>query len=315
MLKRELSDRHGYNEEKCPFENHDSDDDVSSSADTEQRLPDGSIIVVDEIMYQPLRWGPGEKRPEEPPSACLDSVYGQPLSPEEAAVQCPPGEGGLIYHAHLLPNDFTPPGDLSEAGEIKPRRPTLPVRASDFFSSLVQTEDGRVIFCGVLNGWPALTCLEVRSITRKVSSTLGAKITRPWDATKNPGTMPHLSTIFPSSHKNHHVRATLRMPPWSSRGYSKSSPGAVWWFYSQRANKKVAYGEDIIEGLRKSYHDAGDKPPMCIRASLFAHRYALGAGRAESTKDKVKYHGAILLEWDHGAFCSVVEVSDSCLKH
>ena len=42
---------------------------------------------------------------------------------------------------------------------------------------------------------------------------------------------------------------------------------------------------------------------------MFAHRYALGAGRAEFTKDTVKYHGAILLEWDHGAFCSVVELA------
>jgi len=302
-LKRQLSDRHGYAQETCPF-----DDDQASTAGTEERLPDGE--PTEEFTYQPLRWGPGQERPEEPPAACIESVYGQPVSPEEAAAQCPPGTGGLVYHAHLLPDDYTPPEDLADAstGELKPRRASLPVRAKDFLASLVMTADGRVIFSGVLNGWPGLTCLELRSITCKLVGRLSAQIVRPWDAAKDGGSMPDLATIFVADDSNRNVRATLRMASWSSHGWSPSSPGAVWWFHSQRAAKKVAYGEDIIRGLRQGYDDAGDKPPACTRATLFAHRYALGK-RPESTKDKVTYHGAILLEWDHGAFCTVVELA------
>ena len=49
MLKRELSSRHGYYEQQCPF---GRDDDAVSSADTE-RMADGS--PSEDISYQPLR--------------------------------------------------------------------------------------------------------------------------------------------------------------------------------------------------------------------------------------------------------------------
>ena len=61
-------------------------------------------------------------------------------------------------------------------------RPSLPVRSDAFFSSLVQTADGRWMFSGTLNGWPALTHMELISITCKVRTRIGrAKIQRFWD--------------------------------------------------------------------------------------------------------------------------------------
>lgn len=63
--------------------------------------------------------------------------------------------------------DYHPPSPAD--GTIRPRRPLPLVRSDDFFSSLVQTEDGRWIFSGVLNGWPGLNCLELLSITCKVT--------------------------------------------------------------------------------------------------------------------------------------------------
>ena len=99
------------------------------------------------------------------PSTSTESLYNSPKSPEEAAALCPPGDGGLIYHAQLVTDSWTSKKDTNSAGEIKPRRPTLPTREQDFFSSLVQTPDGRWLFSGRLNGWPGLTTLEVRSIT------------------------------------------------------------------------------------------------------------------------------------------------------
>ena len=56
----------------------------------------------------------------------------------------------------------------------------------------------------------------------------------------------------------------------------------------------------------QGYNKVGELPPMCTRASLFAHRYALGKKKYESVKDQQIYHAGVLLEWDHGAFCTVV---------
>jgi hypothetical protein len=41
----------------------------------------------------------------------------------------------------------------------------------------------------------------------------------------------------------------------------------------------------------------------------FAHRYALGGGKKESSKDRITYHEAVLLEWDHGRHLTVVELA------
>mmetsp|Transcript_6914 Transcript_6914/g.13501 ORF Transcript_6914/g.13501 Transcript_6914/m.13501 type:complete len:84 (-) Transcript_6914:676-927(-) len=40
---------------------------------------------------------------------------------------------------------------------------------------------------------------------------------------------------------------------------------------------------------------------------MISHRYATG-GRAESKKEKLTYHSLVLLEWNHGEYCSVVEI-------
>ena len=43
-----------------------------------------------------------------------------------------------------------------------------------------------------------------------------------------------------------------------------------------------------------------------VRAHLFSHRYSV---ENESIKDKLTYHSIVLLEWDHGKYCSVVELA------
>jgi len=129
------------------------------------RLPDGSLIdgpgdgLLD--VDRPYR----EAEQEAGSSESLISVYGKPVSPEQAAALVEPGDGGLIWHAELCTERWRHPSHTTKDGVIKPRRAILPVLVGDFFSSLVQTEDGRWIFSGTLNGWPALTCLELRSIT------------------------------------------------------------------------------------------------------------------------------------------------------
>ena len=98
------------------------------------------------------------------------------------------GEGGLIWHAQVVKDGVVLPRLCNEDGTIKPRRPLPHIYASDFFRSLVKTRDDRWIFVGKLNGWPALKCLELRSITSKVKKGfLGAAyIKRFWCVSTDP---------------------------------------------------------------------------------------------------------------------------------
>lgn len=177
------------------------------------------------------------------------------------------------------------------------------VRSSDFFASLVQTPDGRWCFSGVLNGWPALSCLELQSITCKVANMFGqARIERKWQVGDQEAPQPPAG--YPS------VRATLRMAPYTARGWTPESPGQVWWFFA-RTTGKLCHGTDMIRDVEKN--GCGDpsgegKVPICTQIHLFSHRYARGK-KPETNKDLLTYHSACLLEWDHGEFCTLVELA------
>merc|ERR1719223_454847 len=88
---------------------------------------------------------------------CLLSLYGNPMSPEQAMEALPQGDGGIIWHAQLLPKDMNDPDVCNKDGAIRPRRGSLPVRVDEFFSSLTRTPDGRWIFSGILTVGPAST--------------------------------------------------------------------------------------------------------------------------------------------------------------
>ena len=170
-------------------------------------------------------------------------VYGAAarITGEEAAALMPIGDGnGLKWHAQILRDDYkAKPKDLDEDGELKARRPLPQARATEFFSSLVCTPDGRWIFHGVLNGWPALTTLELLSITIKKRNPMGAaSIKRLWNA-GDPA-----EPAFPTGRKKiTGVRVTLRAPPWSALGWSASSLGFCFWF---KRDGTLSYGEEMI---------------------------------------------------------------------
>jgi len=77
-------------------------------------------------------------------------LYRKPLSEEEALVRMPKSEGGQTWYAEIIPDEFFVEGRLKkglkhrdfdvEHQAIKPRRPSLPITASDFFSSLTKIE-------------------------------------------------------------------------------------------------------------------------------------------------------------------------------
>ena len=119
---------------------------------------------------------------EDATQTLLQEGYGKPLSQEDAAKQIPPSSDGLVWKCVVVPDEYCDEhGQLTipelmkrnkkdfdpVTKAIRPQRPSLPVSLSDFRSSLTKTEDGRWIFHGVLNGWPALRTLEVLSVEHK----------------------------------------------------------------------------------------------------------------------------------------------------
>jgi hypothetical protein len=245
-----------------------------------------------------------------------ESFYGHPLSEEQAAEALPIGDGGLTWHALVVPNEFFRQGKLRkglskgdfnvETQTVKPRRPSLPVTANHFFSSLtrIQGPDGpRWIFHGVLNGWPALTCLELISLqARRTAGSLvsprdfmtGKLVwTHHWraDCEGKAGQEPEIT----DDHRMY--RAKLRGAPWTSIGWSEDSPGFVFWYEPMHPDgPHLNYGTKMAQSMNED--------DICTMVHMVSHRYAVGK---ESPKDKLTYHSIVLLEWEHGTYCTVVE--------
>eukprot|EP00128_Syssomonas_multiformis_P002151 Colp12_sorted_trinity150504_noHs@9405 len=240
------------------------------------------------------------------PAEATTSIYGRPLTPEQAAELVPPSDEGLEWQINLVVDkDEARPQSAAiyaETGEIKPRRPVPTARASEFFNSLVKTPDGRWIFSGILNGWPALTLFELRSVSVTVKTLLGGIKVKPiWDASdKNAG-----EPAYPKWRQTPpRVVCTLRAPHWTAYGWTPTSPGFVWWYSSIRSDPWFAHGEDMIRRIR----ELQEPEARAVRAHLFAHRYAMG-DKPETAKNKMTWHAAVLLEWDHGNYCTVIELA------
>ena len=122
---------------------------------------------------------------------------------------------GAITRGKVKVNNINPK-HLTKDGQLKPRRPLPHVMESDFFDSIVETDDGRFIFSGILNGWPAMTELEVISITCSIKSLIGRiKIKRTWNKGDSKG-----KPTFPKDKRIRSVMATFHAPLWTKYGWS-----------------------------------------------------------------------------------------------
>ena len=222
-----------------------------------------------------------------------EASYGRALTIEKASERMPPEEGGFKWQAIIVPDKFIIEGKLLrglkprdfdlERKAIKPRRATPPVFLSDLVSSLTKVGH-RYIFYGVLNGWPALRCLELVAVEQKRQIPGWKEVWSVDDegARGIPLTFPDRNQIY---------RATLRGAPWTSHGWSKDSPGFVFWYEAQRREgPRITYGTNILKKV-----DDG----KCTHIHMVAHRYAV---KRESPKDLLTYHSVCLLEWDHGQY-------------
>lgn len=244
-----------------------------NSGEEVARLPDGSLDDLPELdpASDMAALGSGES---------LLSKYGEPRSSAVVEELIPRGGGGLVWHCSVVTPEWTGgPKEVTADGQIKPRRPTMPILAANFFSSLVCTPDGRYVFDGVLNGWPGVCTLELVSITIKTKSKIRrSRIKRIWDVERTPGVKPAYPTVSKS------VRVTLRAAPWTAVGWAPGVPGYVWWFFAQRVAPSLAYGTDILASVRQAAVAAAEAEPKAKAVHIFAHRYAL---KVESNKDRV----------------------------
>lgn len=248
-----------------------------------------------------------------------EAIYGHPLTPEEAAKRMPPSNEGFSYHATIIPDEYFVDGKLKkglnqrdfdvEHQKVKPRRPSLPITASDFFSSLTKVDGPngpRYILYGILNGWPSLRCFELERLeVRRSSASLNLPTAKElltgqilwkktWSAEDEGrrGVEPKL----PSDHQV--CRAKLRGAPWTAKGWREDSPGFVFWYEAQRKEgPRVVYGTDLTTTL-------GDD--RCTMIHMISHRYAVAR---ETPRDRLTYHSVCLLEWEHGEYCTVVEAA------
>jgi len=252
----------------------------------------------------------------------VDACYGHPLSVEQAQelMPCPTGgvdddggdeNEGISWHAIIVPDQYfvgeklkrgLNPRDFDAVHRrIKPRRPSLPVTTSDFFSSLTRVEgpakgQARYIFHGLLNGWPSLRTLELISLEERRGQILWMKT---WTA-RGDG-MRGRGPSKPQEQAAHRiVRAKLRGAPWSGSGWSRESPGFCFWFEAQRATApRISYGTNMLREL-------ADPSAQCSKVHMLSHRYAV---QRESPRDLLTYHSVCLLEWEHGQYCTVAEAA------
>ena len=245
-----------------------------------------------------------------------DSFYGHPLSADRANEVMPVGDGGLIWNALVVPNEFVRDGKLVkglpnrdfdvEKQSIKPRRSSLPITSNDFFRSLTKVNGPngpRWIFHGVLNGWPALTCLELVSLQARRQE--GSFIS-PKDIMRGQLVWVHYwradregkAGVDPTGRgKNRIYRAKLQGAPWTAMGWSKDSPGFVFWYQPMNPNGSLLnYGTKMVATMSND--------EICTMVHMISHRYAVSK---ESPKDKLTYHSIVLLEWNHGEYCTIVE--------
>jgi hypothetical protein len=242
-----------------------------------------------------------------------DYSYGRPKEPEQAMDAFPPSNRGLTWKAEVLPNTWWNANANANANaknndnrngggvqllkglkerdfdvpnrRIHPHRGTLPLTQEDLLSSMVKTPDGRLIFCGKLNGWPQLSILQLISLERKrVLPFNKAQYSPYWSPSK--GKLVLESNVT--------YRATFLGPGWTSIGWSEASPGFVFWFES--SIPRFTYGTNLLHTLSST--------EKVSHVHMISHRYAI---RNETPRDLLTYHSVVLLEWEHGKYCTVVE--------
>ena len=136
---------------------------------------------------------------------------------------------------------------------------------------------------------------------------------RIWDAEKD-RTKPALPEAVEGGGSGN-LRVTLAAPPWSALGWEENNPGFVYWYCGQREEgPELLFGKRMPAKIRMYHAERKEEVPRVSSVTLIAHRFSKGKGKSETAKDKFIYHEIVLLEWDHGNFCTVVEMGGLSLS-
>lgn len=220
--------------------------------------------------------------------------------PPEASIH-----NGKKWHAQIVADDFFNRKLCTEPGNLKPCRAVPHIKLSQLLKSLAQNERGGWMLSGELNEWPALQDLELVSITCKVASVVGTSIKRLWlqNAKQQDAACDPISVLNALQGKKlRSLRATFRACDWTSFGWAPASPGFVFW-YPALLDGCLRPGQDMTDFARS---DSTCSSAKATRCHFISHRYAKAT---EGLKDRIVWHGVILVEWSHGLFCSVVELA------
>jgi len=197
-----------------------------------------------------------------------------------------------------------------------------------------ERRNARWIFRGVMNGWPGLTLMEARKVRVQEPESFVAKVANKvakkyygaaggarkiWDVNTdgNQAGVELADAVREYQKKGGkgEVLVELRAPAWSSQGWSARSPGFVLWVEGATVDNRstspppaltVTYGTDLLDKFSPKNLD-GEDDPVCTMVHMINHRYA-SPKKSESPKDMITYHSFALLEWDHGKYCTVVEI-------
>lgn len=206
-------------------------------------------------------------------------------------------EDGVQTQVKVFTDDFIHPQDCLPNGDVKPRRPIPVIRESELLRDLQRVGD-HWILPGPLNGWPSLVNLELRSIDQKQSGPLGLFLGMKclWnchDRRELPEALPET------------CEATFLSPSWKKKGWSKRSPGFVWWFSPSAlcggsVGCGVVFGENLVEVLQGAQGQAQ-------KVHYLVHRYPVD--RVETLRDVQTWHAAVVIEWSHEKFVTLFELS------
>lgn len=197
---------------------------------------------------------------------------------------------GLVWHAKVMTDDFE--------GEIKPKRPMPQIKVSDLYANLHRV-NGKWIYKGELNGWPALVGLELQSLT--YCSGILKNVTRFWSA----GDGAEAPELPAKAKIPKRTRATFISPSWSSIGWSADSPGFCWWYslHKDATNWELHFGEKMMDFLSQGTRGNA----WATKAHAFCHRYPVKGD--ETFKDRQTWHAGVVVEWTHGEYTTLIELA------
>mmetsp|Transcript_1824 Transcript_1824/g.5369 ORF Transcript_1824/g.5369 Transcript_1824/m.5369 type:complete len:403 (-) Transcript_1824:35-1243(-) len=210
---------------------------------------------------------------------------------------------GAAWHVQVVPDDYCPGGGgkACVADGLKPRnaRPHMYIRE---LLAMLEESPGDAVLPGPVNGWGVMVGVRLETLTC-LQKSHPKYLWKAADA-RAPGAAAGtikglLGDLGSLCQRPISVRGRIAAPDWTAAGWSAASPGYVFAFRSGAQPPAVAFGEDLAS-------QPGARSEVAVAAHLFAHRYAKAE---ENFKDKLTWHAAVLLEWDHGRYTTVVELA------